>query len=94
MTEIIPKPVSEVWRPELTRLPKLTRARRAFRVFGHGLMKLVAKVCLNVSCEGLEHFGNPELFLRSVYNHLKTDGTLLITTPTSGIRRRIAVSGR
>ena len=36
-----------------------------------------------VSCEGLEHFGNPELFLRSAYNHLKVSGTLLITTPNT-----------
>ena len=36
-----------------------------------------------VSCEGLEHFGNPELFLRSVYKHLKQDGTFLITTPNT-----------
>ena len=52
----IPKPVSEVWRPELVRLPKMTRLRRLFRAFGHGLIKLVAKVCLNVTVEGLENF--------------------------------------
>ncbi|HMU93239.1 MAG TPA: lysophospholipid acyltransferase family protein [Anaerolineales bacterium] len=51
-----PKPVSEVWRPELVRLPKMTHARRAFRVFGHGLTKLVAKLCLHVTVEGLENF--------------------------------------
>ena len=33
------------------------------------------------SCEGLEHFGNPELFLRTAYRSLNTNGTLLITTP-------------
>ena len=36
-----------------------------------------------VSCEGLEHFGNPELFLRSAFNHLNISGTLLITTPNT-----------
>jgi SAM-dependent methyltransferase len=36
-----------------------------------------------VSCEGLEHFGNPELFLRSSYNHLKPNGTILISTPNT-----------
>lgn len=36
-----------------------------------------------VSCEGLEHFGNPELFLRSAYSHLKSSGTLLISTPNT-----------
>lgn len=34
-----------------------------------------------VSCEGLEHFGNPELFLRTAYSSLNEKGTLLITTP-------------
>ncbi|MBI3161375.1 MAG: 1-acyl-sn-glycerol-3-phosphate acyltransferase [Chloroflexi bacterium] len=66
---IIPKPVSEVWRPELVRLPKLTRARRAFRAFGHGLMKLVAKICLNVSVEGLENFPQERPLMIAI-NHL------------------------
>jgi len=51
-----PKPVTDVWRPELVRLPRLTLARRIFRAFGHGFAKLVAKVCLNVSVEGLENY--------------------------------------
>lgn len=69
MNDPIPKPVSEVWRPELVRLPKLTRSRRAFRIFGHGLMKLIAKICLNVSCDGMENFpqGGPLLV---VINHI------------------------
>ena len=54
----IPKPISEVWRPELVRLPEMTRSRRAFRAFGHGLIKLAAKICLNVSSEGMENFPN------------------------------------
>tara|TARA_B100000315_G_C14579749_1_gene589840 strand:- start:2198 stop:2884 length:687 start_codon:yes stop_codon:yes gene_type:complete len=36
-----------------------------------------------VSCEGLEHLGNPELFLRTAYEHLNPSGTLLITTPNT-----------
>ena len=36
-----------------------------------------------VSCEGLEHFGNPELFLRSAFNQLRASGTLLISTPNT-----------
>lgn len=51
-----PKPVTDVWRPELVRLPKLTAARRAFRAFGHGLAKFITKVCLKVTIEGLENF--------------------------------------
>jgi len=51
-----PKPVTDVWRPDLVRLPRLTLARRVFRIFGHGFVKIVAKVCLNVSVEGLENY--------------------------------------
>lgn len=51
-----PKPVSKVWKPGLVRLPKMTRARRAFRAFSLWLLKLIAKVCLNVTAEGLENF--------------------------------------
>jgi 1-acyl-sn-glycerol-3-phosphate acyltransferase len=39
----------------LVRLPQMTFARRAFRVFAHGLLKFIAKVCLNVSSEGVEN---------------------------------------
>jgi SAM-dependent methyltransferase len=34
-----------------------------------------------VSCEGIEHFGNPLLFLRTAKEHLADDGTLIVTTP-------------
>ncbi len=51
-----PKPVSDVWRPELVRLPQMTFTRRAFRVFAHGLVKLVAKIFLNISTHGMENF--------------------------------------
>lgn len=69
MTEFIPKPISEVWRPELVRLPKLTRTRIAFRAFSHGLIKLVAKICLNVTSEGMENFPRTGPVL-VVINHL------------------------
>ena len=36
-----------------------------------------------VSCEGLEHIGNPELFLRSAASRLNPGGTLIITTPNT-----------
>lgn len=69
MTKSIPKPVSEVWRPELVRLPKLTRPRRLFRAFGRGLIKFVAKICLNVSAEGLENIPQKGPLL-VVINHI------------------------
>lgn len=69
MTESTPKPVTEIWRPELVRLPQMTRTRRAFRKFFHGLVKLVAKVCLNVTSEGMENFPRKGPLL-VVINHL------------------------
>jgi SAM-dependent methyltransferase len=36
-----------------------------------------------VSCEGLEHIGNPELFLRSAAARLNRGGTIIITTPNT-----------
>jgi SAM-dependent methyltransferase len=36
-----------------------------------------------VCCEGIEHFGNPELFFRSTRQHLTDDGLLLVTTPNT-----------
>ena len=80
MTEPIPKPISEVWRPELVRLPRMTRSRRAFRAFGHGLMKLIAKICLNVSCEGMENLPHSGPVM-VVINHIgDSDVPALIST--------------
>ncbi len=64
-----PKPVSEIWKPERVRLPRLTPARRVFRAFSHGLLKFLAKTCLNVTADGLENFPKtgPALV---VINHL------------------------
>ena len=64
-----PKPVTEYWRPELTRLPQLTRARRAFRTFSHALIKLVVRICMNVKVEGSEHLPQHGPVL-VVINHL------------------------
>lgn len=64
-----PKPVTDVWRPELVRLPKMTFARRAFRIFGHGLIKLLAKICLNVTVDGIENFPQKGPLL-VVINHI------------------------
>ena len=80
MNEPLPKPVSEVWRPELVRLPKMTRLRRVFRAFGHGLMKLIVKICLNVSCEGMENFPSSGPVM-VVINHIgDSDAPALIST--------------
>ena len=73
-----PKPVSEVWRPELTRLPRLHWARRCFRGFGRWLCRTVITVCTKATVEGLENFprSGPALV---VVNHLgDADGALLV----------------
>ena len=64
-----PKPITEIWRSELTRLAPLTRTRRAFRRFSHGLMKLVVRILLKVSVEGIENF-QPQGPTLVVINHL------------------------
>lgn len=64
-----PKPVTEVWKPDLVRLPKLTPARLAFRRFSHLFIKAVAKTCLRVRAEGLENLPRSGP-LMIVINHL------------------------
>jgi 1-acyl-sn-glycerol-3-phosphate acyltransferase len=64
-----PKPVTDVWKPELVRLPKLTITRQLFRIFGHGLVKFFAKICLNITVEGAENFPKTGPLL-IVINHI------------------------
>ena len=64
-----PKPVSEVWKPELVRLPLLTSARLAFRRFSHGLVKFVSWLCLRVTTEGMSDIPRKGPLL-IVINHL------------------------
>ncbi|MGB7873432.1 MAG: lysophospholipid acyltransferase family protein [Anaerolineales bacterium] len=73
-----PKPVSEVWRPELTRLPRLHWARRFYRAFWHGFCNLLITLLTKRTVEGLENFPKqgPALV---VVNHLgDADGALLV----------------
>lgn len=51
-----PKPVSEFWKPELVELPRLTPARRAFRLFYRGVMKLLTFLIMRATIKGLENF--------------------------------------
>ena len=79
-----PKPVTEWWRPELVALPKLTLARRVFRVFGRMLTKLVTFYMMDATVTGMENFPKkgPALV---VINHLgDADAVLLAATiPTT-----------
>jgi len=51
-----PKPVTDWWRPDLVALPKLTLARRVFRIFGRGLAKLLTFYMLDAEISGVENF--------------------------------------
>ena len=47
----------------------------------YGIPSELPKYDLIACCEGIEHFGNPELFFRTCNEHLDHGGVLLITTP-------------
>lgn len=74
-----PKPVAEVWRPDLIRLPRLGAGRQLFRLMLRALFKIVCFFCLRPVVRGLENFPKkgPALV---VVNHLgDADGALLLT---------------
>ena len=64
-----PKPVSEVWRPELTRRPEYTLGRRIARRLLWYLQRVIVGTRLKVTARGLENFParGPALI---VINHL------------------------
>ena len=84
-----PKPITEIWRPDLVALPPLTLARRLFRLFMYGLTKLVVWATVRLQVSGLENFPKhgPALI---VINHLgDADVVLLFAalpfTPIEGL---------
>jgi 1-acyl-sn-glycerol-3-phosphate acyltransferase len=85
-----PKPITELWRPELVALPRLTFGRRVFRTFLRGLSKLAVFLLLRADVRGLENFPKrgPALI---VFNHLgDTDAVLMLAalplnSPAEGI---------
>ena len=72
-----PKPITDVWRPDLVALPRLTLARRAFRIFLRGLVKLVTFFTMRTTIRGMENFPRrgPALI---VINHLGDADAVLI----------------
>lgn len=63
-----PKPIAQVWRPELTRLPPLHRRRALFRALAKKLSRLVIGVLAHAEVRGQENLPRaPALF---VTNHL------------------------
>lgn len=85
-----PKPVTDVWRPDLVALPKLTFFRRVFRFFLRGLSRLLTFLLLRAEVSGLENFPRygPAVI---VFNHLgDADAVLMMATlpnksPAEGI---------
>lgn len=75
-----PKPITEIWRPDLVALPRLTFARQFFRQFARLLLKLLKFLFLDVTVTGMENFPTkgPALV---VINHLgDADAVLLGAT--------------
>jgi 1-acyl-sn-glycerol-3-phosphate acyltransferase len=72
-----PKPVTDWWRPDLVTLPKLTLARKLFRIFARGLTKLVTLYMMNATVSGMENFPRhgPALV---VINHLGDADAVLL----------------
>jgi 1-acyl-sn-glycerol-3-phosphate acyltransferase len=71
-----PKPVSEIWRPDLTRLPVLTRRRVLFRLFLQALCRRVVFVCTRMTVHGLENYPRHGSAL-VVINHLGDPDAIL-----------------
>ena len=72
-----PKPVTDWWRPDLVALPKLTFARRRFRLIARGLAKLLTFLFLKPVVSGMENFPRhgPALV---VINHLGDADVVLL----------------
>lgn len=84
-----PKPITDVWRPDLVALAPLTLGRRLFRAFMRGLTKLLVLLTMRARITGLENFPKkgPALI---VFNHLgDADVVLMLATfpfsPIEGI---------
>jgi len=71
-----PKPVSEIWLPELTRLPSLTLARRFFRRFFKCFCKFIVFACTRTKISGLENYPRRGAAI-VVINHLGDPDAIL-----------------
>jgi 1-acyl-sn-glycerol-3-phosphate acyltransferase len=72
-----PKPITDVWKPELVSLPRLTLARRLFRQLVHVLSRLLIVTLTRPTVTGLENFPRkgPALV---VINHLGDADVILV----------------
>lgn len=71
------KPITDWWRPDLVALPKMTLARRVFRIIGRVLSKLVVFYMTDATVSGMENFPKhgPALV---VINHLGDADAVLL----------------
>jgi 1-acyl-sn-glycerol-3-phosphate acyltransferase len=75
---IPPKPITEIWRPELTRLPRLHAARRLFRHLARWVAHAVLRLLTRTTISGLQHFPRRGPALLAV-NHLgDADAAILL----------------
>jgi 1-acyl-sn-glycerol-3-phosphate acyltransferase len=72
-----PKPVSEIWKPELTRLPRLTLARQFFRAFIRTVCRALIFLYTKPTVHGMENYPRhgPALL---VINHLGDPDAVLL----------------
>ena len=66
---IPPKPITDIWRPDLTRLPPLTTQRRFFRQAARNIACLLLRLLTRTSISGREHLQSTRPALIAV-NHL------------------------
>lgn len=71
------KPITDWWRPDLVALPKMTLARRVFRILGRVLSKLAVFYMTDATVSGIENFPKhgPALV---VINHLGDADAVLL----------------
>jgi 1-acyl-sn-glycerol-3-phosphate acyltransferase len=75
---IPPKPITDIWRPDLTRLPSLTRARRVFRRFMRLLARGILWLLARTTVRGFENLPAHGSALLAV-NHLgDSDAAVLL----------------
>ncbi len=73
-----PKPVTRIWRPELTQLPRLHIARRIFRRFFRWIAKFTLALVTRTTVTGLQRFPSTGPALLAV-NHLgDADAAILL----------------
>jgi 1-acyl-sn-glycerol-3-phosphate acyltransferase len=72
-----PKPVAEIWRPDLVALPQLTVARRIFRACTHLAARALVLSIMRAKFSGLENLPNKGPALM-VFNHLGDADAVLV----------------